>query len=250
MKGNAYGNVFPNEGCGMCMIKRWIVHGDWFKIEDNEVFEKVVFNIDFQVSHLLKNSFIQLIRSSRIAMSYTFTVISDMKLEVEWSPPKLIAVAAMILFQELAMFFVQHMWLSHCSSDTVSENKFADWWESSPLRSAFHQSRWIKLVCSFARSLQLHEIHSVKHRWNLCSLFRFLKEAPIICIVLKQRAHLCQIFWMRLPKINKECHDKVFFGVREECFRRRMSQKWLRKKLVLATRGCMIKMKNKFHKIC
>ena len=39
------------------MVKRATVHGDSFKIEDNEVFEKVVFNIMFQVSHLLKKQF-------------------------------------------------------------------------------------------------------------------------------------------------------------------------------------------------
>ena len=28
MNGIAHGNVFPNESCGICMVERWIVHGD------------------------------------------------------------------------------------------------------------------------------------------------------------------------------------------------------------------------------
>ena len=73
-KVNADENKLPNESCGVCMISRRIVHGDWFKTEDNWVLKKVVFHFNIQVSHLLNDSFIQLVQydSDELYVHYSF----------------------------------------------------------------------------------------------------------------------------------------------------------------------------------
>ena len=164
MIGNAYGNMFPNEGCGVCMTKRLIVLGDWLKIEDNQVFELVVFHLNIQVAHILKDSFIQLVGANRIAMSYTFATASNISVKVERARPKLIAITATILFQELVnvlrpacdCHIGAKIWCQRTSLLTDERVLLLD--------SAFHQSKWNKFVGSFARSAELHEFYSVKHR--------------------------------------------------------------------------------------
>ena len=59
------------------MIEKLILHCEGLKIEDSQVFERVVLHLNIQVSHLLKDSFIQLVGTSSVAVSYTFTAASS-----------------------------------------------------------------------------------------------------------------------------------------------------------------------------